>query len=155
MPLPAALLQELVALGAELGCAAPGLPQGLQRLAHLQGIREGALARWLLLDEDHPLTPALAAAVRDWQVSGQPVLVSRLQWDQARLVPLAGLAALGGALPDLLGGLGRRPLLWEAPLPTLERQLALSLWAGMGEAPARLVDPCFGEGPLPLAERTP
>jgi len=153
--LPAAFLQELVALGAELGGVAPSLPPGLQRLAHLQVIREAQVGRFLLLDEDHPLTPALAAALRDWQASARPLLVSRLQWDQARLVPLAGLAARGGALPDLLGWLERRPELWEAPLPTIERTLALSLWAGMGGVPPTLQDRCFGEAPLPAAEPDP
>lgn len=149
VPLAAATLQEALALGAELGSAAPGLPPGLQRLAHLQVIREAPLQRFLLLDEAHPLTPALASALREWQASGEAVLVSRLQWDQARLVPLAGLAARGGALPDLLGWLERRPALWEAPLAAMERELALSLWAGIGGAPLRVVDRCFGEGPLP------
>jgi hypothetical protein len=153
--LPAASLQELVALGAELGGVAPSLPAGLQRLAHLQVIREAQLGRCLLLDEDHPLTPALAAALREWQASERPLLVSRLQWDQARLVPLAGLAARGGVLPDLLGWLERRPALWEAPLPTIERELGLSLWAGMGGVPPTLVDRCFGEAPLPAAEPDP
>ena len=149
VPLAAATLQEVLALGAELGSAAPGLPPGLQRLAHLQVIREAPVQRFLLLDEAHPLTPALASALREWQASEEPVLVSRLQWDQARLVPLAGLAARSGALPDLLGWLERRPALWEAPLDAMERELALSLWAGIGGAPLRVVDCCFGDGPLP------
>lgn len=143
-PLPPAWLEELRGLGADLRLPPSELPAWLWPFAHLRVQRELAVGRFLLLDDAHPLTPALAGALRDWQAGGAPLQVHRWRWHQASLVPLAGLAAQRGALPDLLGWLQQQPDLATAPLATVERQLGRWIWAGCSAAGLCQWDPCFG-----------
>lgn len=153
-PLPSAWLEQLAALGAELRLGATQLPLALRPLAHLQVIADPAVERWLLLDDGHPLTPALAAAVRRWQASAAPLQLHRWCWDQAQLVPLAGLAGTAGVLGDLLGWLQHQPQYDTQSLAALERQLGLEIWrAGSRHLPQW--DSCFSAAGPPAALACP
>lgn len=154
-PLPSAWLEQLAALGAELRLSASHRPAWLRPLSHLQVIDDPEAWQWLLLDDDHPLTPALAAAVRAWQSGPAPLQLHRWCWDQAQLVPLAGLAGRAGVLPSLLGWLQGQPQLAALPLASIARQLGDQLWASMAAAPPPQWDVCFGAGAPPPAIACP
>jgi len=153
-PLPSAWLEQLAALGAELRLSAAHLPPQLRPLAHLQVIADPGAVHWLLLDDAHPLTPELAEAVRAWQASETDLQLHRWCWDQAQLVPLAGLAGRAGVLPDLLGWLQSQPPLREQPLAEIERQLGLLLWR-RSRTPLPQWDRCFGDDAPPAALACP